>query len=65
MFGVLLLWGIRNVELERFGIHIRDAATAPGVFNEKKQPVATAPTNGVTNGAGETTPAANPEPATV
>lgn len=62
VFGALLLWSIRNIELERFGIHIRDATTTPEALSEK-QPVA-AGTNGVTNGTGET-PAAVPEPTTV
>ena len=59
VFGFFILWSLRNVELERLGIHIRDAKEAELPTSEKAAPAASgaepapAPTNGVT-GATET-----------
>lgn len=47
-FGALLLWGHRNIEVERLGLHIRDPETTPGQFNEKtsRNGVSTGVSNG-------------------
>jgi bacteriorhodopsin len=34
-FGALLLWGHRNIQLERLGLHIHDPEQAPGAGMEK------------------------------
>ncbi|KAK4946988.1 hypothetical protein LTR10_014130 [Elasticomyces elasticus] len=47
-FGALLIWGHRNIDVERLGLHIRDPEITPGQFNEKKSRAATS--NGMTNG---------------
>lgn len=45
VFGALLLWGHRNIELERLGIQINDPTTSPRAsgVKEKEQPGETAP----------------------
>lgn len=53
VFGVLLLWGLRNLDLNQLGINIRDPADSPLPVSEKHAPNGTTNgiTNGVTNGA--------------
>jgi bacteriorhodopsin len=61
-FGALLLWGHRNIDLSRLGLHITDPTEAGSVpAGEKRAANAAATngtsTNGVTNGTTTETPA--------
>jgi bacteriorhodopsin len=60
VFGAVLIWGLRNVDLERLGINIHDAnprvpraAAAP---KTEKDVEAAAASNGVTAPAADATP---------
>lgn len=57
VFAVVLLWGHRNIDIERLGIHIRDAALLPHVPVTEKNAEAEAEA-GV---AGPRAPAVEPE----
>jgi bacteriorhodopsin len=54
VFGALLLWGHRNIDISRLGINIRDPIAVTGTSSEK--PVG-AGTTGVTNGTNDAPPA--------
>ncbi|ETI28347.1 hypothetical protein G647_00796 [Cladophialophora carrionii CBS 160.54] len=61
VFGAVLIWGLRNVDLERLGIHVNDAnprvpRAAPAPKTEKDAEAAAAANNGVTAPAAATTP---------
>lgn len=51
VFAAVLLWGLRNIDVERLGIHIRDAGqfpAAPVVSEKKAEADATAGVTGPT-----------------
>lgn len=51
VFGALLLWGHRNIEPTRLGIHIRDYEEAGGIGNQNEKTVGNGHhNNGVSNG---------------
>ena len=42
VFGALLLWGHRNIELERLGIHVHDPTVSPRASGGVKEKTAEA-----------------------
>ena len=59
VFGALLLWGHRNIDPGRLGLHIRDYDEAPVHDRSEKIPHAGATNNGVQDGNTATTTGAN------
>jgi len=57
VFGAALIWGHRNIDISRLGIHIRDATAAAPLTEKSSAPAS----NGVTNGTTEAAPAAAAE----